>query len=502
MFRFTLVFILIFVLLSSLPKASRAQNSNVFMVKASGCMHTPTKRSQTGFRLKGTRGIITALHGVIDSKTITITGFDEKIANSEVQIYEVCIERDLVRLSSKLLEKITPSNGFEVAPITELHSGDKLQVIGYPYDTQGENLASPLSVGAPVTKPLKYLAGSKLIENLRTRRSPLATLSVLYVNGFLSPGHSGAPILNSRHQVTGVGNGGLAMGVAGVGWAIPLKGLKWDRPNTAEFRRVSGLSTTGLFTYDTDTNISAKQLAKRNVQLILDKAIKAHGGNAFLSLRSSKITGRISATTMGLNAKNINIDKFTLYLVNPDKLRAEADVSVQGECVECVTVINGKKGFAKSGDEEAQSIPPIITFPLCDPLGFLRGALSHKELLSALDANDQGTGFSSYDDLGNGMNLYFDEETFRLSRITVSSSHPGGEIKSTIRFLNYKEHGGLWLPHRILMNSKGNLYEKSTETPTGTSSFSSDPNVNYVVLYTNFILNPVMDEAKLFSDLK
>src|ERR1044071_9832439 len=57
------------------PLMVRAQNKYVYSVKIAVCKFMPTSlRSQTGFRVRGIKGIVTALHGVADCNDIRVIG--------------------------------------------------------------------------------------------------------------------------------------------------------------------------------------------------------------------------------------------------------------------------------------------------------------------------------------------------------------------------------------------------------------------------------------------
>jgi len=54
---------------------------------------------------------------------------------------------------------------------------------------------------------------------------PTLDAVILRVGSTLQPGHSGAPILDSKDKVVGIGDGGLYEGVKGINWAIPATTL-------------------------------------------------------------------------------------------------------------------------------------------------------------------------------------------------------------------------------------------------------------------------------------
>lgn len=113
----------------------------------------PKIRSQTGFRVKDKKGIVTALHGVVGCKTINAEPDDSGVDPlNDLIITEVDIDRDMALLWSTELD-VLPVVGYGtvVDPKSDDYKG--LHVIGYP-------------VGLPSEKPTTQIAFLQRQPNL------------------------------------------------------------------------------------------------------------------------------------------------------------------------------------------------------------------------------------------------------------------------------------------------------------------------------------------------
>ena len=81
--------------------AAAPEGIYVFHVEAAGCKAPPDRRAQPGFRLRGQRGIVTALHGVVGCSQITARraeGESQAIRGLTVELVD--IEHDAALLRS------------------------------------------------------------------------------------------------------------------------------------------------------------------------------------------------------------------------------------------------------------------------------------------------------------------------------------------------------------------------------------------------------------------
>jgi Trypsin-like peptidase domain len=109
-----------------------SQENCIYRITASECLHEPAERIQTGFIIKGTRGIFTALHGVVDAKHIGAVSRASNEAFSSLQISKADPELDVALLDSTELDgKSLPA--LEPIGFSEDVDAGLLKVIGHPY---------------------------------------------------------------------------------------------------------------------------------------------------------------------------------------------------------------------------------------------------------------------------------------------------------------------------------------------------------------------------------
>lgn len=206
----------------------RAQDEYVYLIKMFDCAHAPAQRSQTGFRVHGLRGIITALHGVADCQRVTASSRNGSILDEPLAIIKVDLDRDVALLSSPQINNSSDA-GLEMAKAVSWESLGVVNVKGHPYGIS--SLETTLAVRKPSLTKLKNLLPPTALEAIRKRQSPNYLINVLNLQGNLLPGHSGAPILDSTSRVLAVANGGLKEGLAGISWAIPFQDIEWTAPD-------------------------------------------------------------------------------------------------------------------------------------------------------------------------------------------------------------------------------------------------------------------------------
>ncbi|MHC4560846.1 MAG: S1 family peptidase, partial [Planctomycetota bacterium] len=218
----------------------------VYRLKVAQCSQAPQARVQTGFRVEGIDGIITALHGVVGCESITAHSDDGNRDNNlfrNLVIREVDIERDVALLWSDDMENALPGGLEEASPAAEPSS--PLRVMGYPLglSTQRPLLSIEiLSLEKLVNRIPDYDPSKKI---LLKRQSPSLEIMVLDLQTSLVPGHSGAPLLTADGRVFGVANGGLKEGAIEISWAIPWHEIEW-RPVESELTRLTELNNFSL----------------------------------------------------------------------------------------------------------------------------------------------------------------------------------------------------------------------------------------------------------------
>jgi hypothetical protein len=215
-----LVVIVSAILVLPLAKAY-CQNENIYFIQTENS-------ASTGFRVQGIKGIITSLHSVTGCKTIrSSTPYENRILKDSLKIIKVDFHRDLAILSSSELDKQPDNIGLTISLDVDFSRLTRLAVIGYPIGIDIKEQRTSLEARIPSYERLADIVDPATRSMLKDRNSPSLETKVINLQGFLLPGHSGAPILDENDKVIGVGCGGLRDGSAGHGWAVTLRNAEW-----------------------------------------------------------------------------------------------------------------------------------------------------------------------------------------------------------------------------------------------------------------------------------
>lgn len=181
-------------------------------------------RNSTGFvweSSSGKRYIVTCLHGVVGAEKL----YFDIIAN-ELDIVKVDKESDLVLLVPKS-EKFSLSKSPALKLTDSAPSSSKTyKIYGFPAGVktiQGDELK--LSDADQIIAMKDYLSNDNL-NAVTSRGYPEKAFKVLRVSSGITPGHSGAPIIDpqNKNSVIGIGSGGLSFkGFERVNWAAPAE---------------------------------------------------------------------------------------------------------------------------------------------------------------------------------------------------------------------------------------------------------------------------------------
>jgi len=209
----------------------------VYRIKSGQCSQEPSDRIQTGFRVKGQIGIVTALHGVVGCPSITAQPGDGTKTFTNLVIGKVDIRRDMALLWSSDLANIS-ADGFEIISRPSIADTVDLQLVGYPWGMADQQPLYNI-VFAQEAPLVKILPGGDPQEHMADRRSPALDVKVYRLQADIVPGHSGAPLMTQSQYILGVGNGGLDLGRVGWSWAIPLHAVEWKAVSAKVSKRVS-----------------------------------------------------------------------------------------------------------------------------------------------------------------------------------------------------------------------------------------------------------------------
>jgi hypothetical protein len=211
----------------------------IYQIKATKCQAKPSLRLQTGVRIQGYSGIVTALHGIVGCKEIIATSHPPTILGelpivSDLEISQVDIGHDIALLTPKGIEaqKIwKPTEGLlplETLLLPECPRVSPFQVFlwGYP-EPYIEIITRPGDVicRTELRKRMPPLHPQRAF--LSARNSPHLSTYILDVAIIATHGYSGAPLLvhdtsliSDTNRVAGIVIGGLPTDIANA-WAVP-----------------------------------------------------------------------------------------------------------------------------------------------------------------------------------------------------------------------------------------------------------------------------------------
>lgn len=200
------------------------QQENVFKLTIVSNNINIKTYQQTAFKVEGKDGLVTALHGVVNARLITATSITDGLIYSDLRITQIDIAHDIAVVSSTEIKNLDLV-GFKVGSSnSDLISGKELRMRGYYYDANEQENITVVASEKPFVF-LKNIIKGEQREILNSRRSPELGSIVLWMNGNIIPGNSGAPILMDG-KVIAIANGGLEAGTVGRCWGIPITYLQ------------------------------------------------------------------------------------------------------------------------------------------------------------------------------------------------------------------------------------------------------------------------------------
>lgn len=200
------------ILAISSANASRVEESVVKIIAG--------ENAGTGFVWEGQHGkyIATSLHTLAGAKSIY---YNKVLARFELEVYKIDKESDLALLRAKSGKIELPALKLgDIQPIQDR----QYWIYGYPAGVskvQGDSLEFSR---AEHNIPMQDYLDSQLVKKITATGYPQASLKLLRVSSGITPGHSGAPIIDPEddNKVIGIGAGGLSnFGYRRVNWAIP-----------------------------------------------------------------------------------------------------------------------------------------------------------------------------------------------------------------------------------------------------------------------------------------
>jgi hypothetical protein len=211
-----------------------------------------------------------------------------------------------------------------------------------------------------------------------------------------------------------------------------------------------------------------------DAKALLDKAIKAHGGEEALARNKSKVEvvkgkGKFYGMGEGID--------FTMEMIvqHPDRIRSEIELEVGGMQIKFLQVVNGNKGWQKLADqlqdmtkeqlEEAKAqfyLRKVVSLlPLRDkeyklsPLGEVK--IESKPAVG-LRVEHKGE---------RDVNLFFDKESGLLVKTEMKARDPMAgdkEFNSESYYSDYRKVDGVQTPFKLSLKRDGEKYVESEST--------------------------------------
>ena len=177
-----------------------------------------TVSAATGFVWQKPNQVVTSLHLMRSGSGAKII-VEHKKMKRDARVKQVLPGADLVLLevTEKPLPDWVPITSFEPNPPK---FAAEMSALGYNAGAPGTTTRQ-LKKGYGNPEILKSILPPKDRADLEIAKIPDINMPIYYLEGSLLPGFSGAPVVDSRGRLVGVGNGGLENGASNVSWIIP-----------------------------------------------------------------------------------------------------------------------------------------------------------------------------------------------------------------------------------------------------------------------------------------
>jgi hypothetical protein len=214
---------------------------------------------------------------------------------------------------------------------------------------------------------------------------------------------------------------------------------------------------------------SLAHAADADVKAILDKAIKAHGGEeALTKYKASQSKNKGKITLPGLGETEFTQETSTML---PDKFKEMLELDIGGQKVSVTTVVNGDKVYIKANGNEVP-INDNIKKALDDARFMMKSArlvslLKDKDVELSTAGEDKVEGKPTLRILVKAkgqkdVSLFFDKETGLLAKVErrTTDGNTGNEITEERIILEYSKPGkeGLSMPKKVLVKHDGDKF--------------------------------------------
>lgn len=206
---------------------------------------------------------------------------------------------------------------------------------------------------------------------------------------------------------------------------------------------------------------------------ILKKAIKAHGGEEFLNKHpAARAQNKGKIDLPGLGEAEFTQD--VAYFL-PDKFKDTMELSVAGQKVSIVTILNGKSISIEAGgkavdinDNIKKSINEAIDMMAMARLTpLLKDKNYELSLFGEAKVEDKpAVGVRISAKGKKDVTIFFDKKTNLMVKIEHRTTDPntGNEINQERIMLEYKEKDGIQIPKKVLVKHDGKKFIEAEST--------------------------------------
>ncbi len=212
-----------------------------------------------------------------------------------------------------------------------------------------------------------------------------------------------------------------------------------------------------------ETKQAERRLApKDEARALVERAVKAHGGDKLLKAKAVRYKGKMSHDVMGVK-QTVPTETWVEF---PDRFKKVAQFDVNGETFTMTYVYDGKQGWEKVQDETEELDAKTLKE--------LQAQIPHDERIVTLTfLNDKGCELSPLGEIKiedrpaagvrveckdrPAINLYFDKATSLLVKVERRGAYglSGEEVNEERYFKDYKEMNGVKIATQIVANHDG-----------------------------------------------
>jgi hypothetical protein len=207
----------------------------------------------------------------------------------------------------------------------------------------------------------------------------------------------------------------------------------------------------------------------KEARAFLDKAIRAHGGEANLSKVKALYFKGTGVARVGGDFK-INGE---WYLMGSTHSKVTIDVDINGMNIRIIKVLSGDKGWQKIGDAATAALND-------DDLAEEKAIVYGQHVTTLMPLKDKGVKLASLGEIKSGeqtlvgmrvtrdtqrdVSLYFDKNTHLLSKVEMAVKDGGQEIVQEVLYSDYKAVDGVQLAHRVEFKRDGKAFVEADFT--------------------------------------